>query len=441
MTELEGSLKLSIFNFGISASHDLITNVGLNDSPSISDFDAFVFDAGSVRQGALTHESLPRKQNEIHDLLLRKGGIVICLLRQAQPLGLGPSPDSYSILDTAANTITTRVRNTLRFGEGLQMKTVPDAKGASAEYLRILQKNLRWVAYLNADPASFADAGGAVLSVNSVGQAVAVEFTVGPGRICFVPIPSGALGERVGSALVRVIEAHYGGPAKISAPEWVVSISVPGAAARDPEIAQLKERKEQIALDIERLEKGREELLNYRVLLYGYGKSVLEPAVRSAFRLVGFEVPEPEKYCGEWDAELLDPKSKATAICEVEGSEGPVDVDKYRQLLDYTQAEALEGRDHKGILVGNGYPLSPLDAAQRQNQFSEHSLRGAKKNSFCLLPTTELFKAVCAVLEAPNDTDLKTAIRDSIISIVGPWTFARDVVAENNPTNVSAEAV
>jgi hypothetical protein len=95
--------------------------------------------------------------------------------------------------------------------------------------------------------------------------------------------------------------------------------------------------------------------------------------------------------------------------------------------LDYVQAEVLEGRDHKGILIGNGFRLTPPEATERQSQFSNHALLGARKNQFCLLPTIELFKAVCAVLEHPEDEGLKIQIRDSILATVGVWKFAREM--------------
>jgi hypothetical protein len=233
-------------------------------------------------------------------------------------------------------------------------------------------------------------------------------------------------GNRVGSAIVRLVEAHYGGPGEIEAPAWLVEVTVPSATASDATISELESRKQHIGAEIRQLVEQREHLLNFRVLLYGYGKSVLEPVVRSAFRLLDFGVAEPDEYKGEWDVELHDPRFQVTVIGEVEGSEGIIDVDKFRQLLNYIQDEALEGRDRKGVLIGNGYRLAPLDAAERQSQFSSHALNGAKKNGYCLLPTTELFKAVCSVLESPEDDALKTGIRNSILSTVGVWTFARE---------------
>jgi hypothetical protein len=262
-----------------------------------------------------------------------------------------------------------------------------------------------------------------VFAVDSVPHPISIELTVGAGRICFVPIPGGEIKDRVGSALVRLVEAHYGAPSEIEAPAWLLGVEVPGATAHDSAISELEERMRGTESEVAHLKQERADLLNYRVLLYGYGKSVLEPAVRSAFKLLNFGVPEPDEYAGEWDVELHEPRGPASAIGEVEGSEGVVDLEKFRQLLHYVQTEVLDGRDHKGILIGNGFRLTAPDAAERQGQFSRPVLLGARRNQFCLLPTTELFKAVCAALETPQDEGLKEAIRDSILSTVGVWTF------------------
>lgn len=57
-------------------------------------------------------------------------------------------------------------------------------------------------------------------------------------------------------------------------------------------------------------------------------------------------------------------------------------------------------------------------------QFTDHALRGGAHNGFYLLPTTELFKAVCAALEFPEDEELKVNIRRSILAAIGVGTFA-----------------
>ena len=133
-------------------------------------------------------------------------------------------------------------------------------------------------------------------------------------------------------------------------------------------------------------------------------------------------MPEPEEYTQPWDAFLTEPGG-VTAICEIEGSESAIAVRKYRQLLDYINDEVEGGKKHKGILAGNGFRLVPPEFEERKNQFTDQVLRGAETNKFCLLPTSELFKAVCAILEAKDSEELKGQIRDSILSTVGPWRF------------------
>jgi hypothetical protein len=435
-------VKKQIMCLGIPATHESISALATLDLPqSISDFDAFVFDPSYVH-GRATNINYSRRQNEIRDLVIRKGGVVIYLLRQHFQIGFtdarGRAADPYGILDQAGDNILAQIRGALRSGEGSHVEVIPSAKGASAGCYRVLKGKLLFAAYLDAEPNSLNAVGGTVFALDSVLHPIGVEFAIEAGRICFVPIPEGVPGDRIGSAIVRVVEAHYGGPSEIEAPSWAVEVVIPGSATHDARISELEHEKGQIEAEILYLSKKRADLLNYRALLYGYGRSVLEPVVRSAFRLFDFGVLEPEEFVGEWDVELHEPRSALTALGEVEGSDGVIDVDKYRQLLDYVQAEALEERDHKGILIGNGYRLTAPNAAERQAQFSNHALRGATKNQFCLLPTTELFKAVCAVLEFPEDEGLKIGIRDSIFTTVGVWTFARAVAAPKKPATSAA---
>ncbi len=434
-------MKLRILNYRMPTTHSSITPlVNFSDPVSISDFDAFIIDPNGFAGVAPASIDYFRRMNELNDLVHLKGGIVICVLRPNDQIGVSGmgTATKNQLFETIAPKAQQFLRNSIRAGEGSQIKLNPAAKGALGGYFRVLQENLRFSACFTTGEDNITGADGAVFAVDSVGYPIAVEFQAG-GRLCYVPAPHGVPSDRVGSAIVRVVEAHFGGPTEIESPAWSAEVIVPGATSHDSKISELDSRKKQIEAEMDELKDKRTGLLNYRALLYGYGKSILEPVVRSAFRLLGFEVPEPDRYSGEWDVELHEPKSSATAIGEVEGSEGAVDVDKYRQLLDYIQAEALEDRDHKGILVGNGFRLTEPGAPERQNQFTEHALRGARKNGFCLLPTSELFKAVCAVLEAADGEGLKIKIRASILTTIGVWTFAREAVEAPSPIAASAE--
>lgn len=416
-------MKLRILNYRLAATHNLISSFNfLNDSLSVSDYDAFIYDPAGLSSDGITASNLQRRQGEIRDLISRKGGVVVCILRPEEPDALS----RYAPLALAAQLIVNLVRGSIRYGEGSQLKTIQSARGASAGYFQVLKGTLRFVAHLEVSESQITQHAGTIFAVDSAGYPIAVEFPVGEGRICFLPPPSNIPSDRIGAAVVKVITAHFNKVTEIDAPTWAGEITVPGANVHDKQIAEFTQRMEELAAQIAALKNDRDQLLGYVRLLFGYGKAVLEPLVRSALRLLGFSVPEPEEYQGEWDVASNETQSGNTAIAEVEGSEGVIDVDKYRQLLDYIEAEALEGREHKGILIGNGFRLLAPDAPERREQFSDHARRGATRNQFCLLPTTELFKAVCAVLESPEDETLKAAIRESLLTTVGPWSFARE---------------
>jgi hypothetical protein len=411
-------VKPRILSYRISATHDLISTVNVISEPvSISDFHAFVYSPGEHFQPGVSSLDAVRRQTEIRDLIQKKGGIVIVLMQ--------PQAAADVLLDFAAPQVASLIKSLVRSGTGSQFRTIPSAPGVSGGYFQVLKGTLHFTAHLEASESQVGGNSGTIFAVNSVGHPIAVEFLVGEGRICVLPPPNNVPADRLGAALVKVITAHFNRTTQIDAPTWAGSITVPGANVHDEQIAELTQRTEEFAVRIASLKEDRDRLSSFVRLLFSYGKGALEPAVRSALRLIGFLVPEPEEYEGEWDVELKDVQSGQTALGEVEGSEGVIDVDKYRQLLDYVEGEALEGRDHKGILIGNGFRLLDPAAPERRAQFSEHAQRGSARNHFCLLPTTELFKAVCAVLESPDDETLKATIRDSLLTNTGPWAFVR----------------
>jgi hypothetical protein len=420
-------MKRQIVSFGIDATHDLITRLShLSEARSVSDFDAFVLDPFAQMSVATNRPEFERRQREIRDLINRKSGVVICLLRPERMFGINGfgNVSCYALLEQAALPAVNFLKTRVRDGEGSQWKLNRVGGGVLRGYFGVIQGAFCFQAFLEASVAEVEGLAGKVFAENSVGYPLCVEFDVGPGRLCFVPVPENVPSDRLGAAIKSIVEAHFGGPTEIEVPAWANVVAVPGADANDNLIAELGIKRSGIEAQISKLEAERSDLLSYRSLLFGYGKTVLEPVVRKAFSQLGFDVPE--EWRGEWDFELTEPGSGRTAIGEIEGSDGPVDVDKYRQLLDYFQTEVLEGRVHKGILAGNGYRTKDLDAQERENQFTQHALRGAIQNGFCLLPTTELFKAICAVLRVVDkDKDnVKAKVRESILSTVGVWRFA-----------------
>ena len=206
----------------------------------MSEFDALVLDPIALVHG-LSNSNYQRRIREITDLVLRKGGIVVCLIRPDTHIPLSPPGGSagsiYSLF--ASLSASTQIQQFLQAGSGSTVKLIPNAKGASGGYFRVLRGSLLFTAYLTATKETLAGIGGTVFAVDSVSHPIAVEFAVGAGRICYVPLPNGVDGDRVGSAIVRVVEAHYGGPGEIDVPAWLNEITVPGGNAHDAPILEL----------------------------------------------------------------------------------------------------------------------------------------------------------------------------------------------------------
>lgn len=420
-----------ILSYHVSATHPLISPLNLlSEAVSISDFHAFVYSPGEHGKPGVSSVDISRRQTEIRDLITKKGGIVILLLQ--------PQADADVLLDLAAPQVGALIKTLVRSGAGSQFKGIPSAQGVSGGYLQVLKGALHFTAHLQASESHITSNKGTIFAVNSVGYPIAAEFLVGEARVCVLPPPNNVPADRLGAAIVKVITAHFNKATEIDIPDWAEKITVPGADIHNKQIAELTNQAEQLLTQIDFLKNERGELLSHVSLLFSYGKAVLEPAVRAAFRIFGFAVPNPDEYEGEWDVEIRDTQTGRSALGEVEGSEGLIDVDKSRQLLDYIQAEIVEGHDHKGILIGNGYRLLAPDAPERQAQFSEHAQRAAARFSFCLVPTTELFKAVCAVLESPADANLKATIRESLLATTGQWAFVRQESAPTSPEKETA---
>ena len=417
-----------ILSFGVAATHGKIMPLsGFGDVVSVSDFDAFVFDPEAVRAlGQVSGAVLLRRKSEIRDLIQRKGGLLLCVLRAPfalQILEVGGFADGFSLLDSVDAPAVGLMRPALRMGTATRWGIARGVSGVTSGFIRTLAANLRPEAFLELEGESLQKYGGTLVAANSAGWPVGVEFVRGTGRLCFVPVPVNVPDGQLGSAVARMVEEHFGGSVEVELPGWVGNVSVPGAAANDARIAELEKIRDGVAVELARLSEEKSRLLNFRGLLFGYGKSLLEPVVRQSLRELGFKVLEPEEYDGEWDIDLTDEGTGASAVGEVEGSEGAINVDKLRQLLEYVEAEENAGRKRKGILVGNGYRLKGLDEPERKEQFTEAAIRRARGFEYCLLPTTELFAAVCAVLKSSSDQTLKKHLRGSILSTVGFWKF------------------
>lgn len=154
-------------------------------------------------------------------------------------------------------------------------------------------------------------------------------------------------------------------------------------------------------------------------MLYEQGKYGLEPPIREAFRILGFKVLDPEEYEEDYDLYIREPN--LTIIGEIEGSNKQVDVQKYRQLLDYVSTKVEEGENIKGILIGNGF--INVDPDKRTEQFTEKAILGCRRQKFCRMTTYELFKAVRAILSESHNKRLKKSVKQKVLKCDDEFKF------------------
>lgn len=162
-----------------------------------------------------------------------------------------------------------------------------------------------------------------------------------------------------------------------------------------------------------------DEIERLKGLLYETGKYGLEPSVRIAFRVIGFDVKEPEEYDKPYD--LFAVEGDIVIIGEIEGSKSQVGVEKYRQLLDYVSEVTLEGKRCKGILIGNGFV--DTEPSLRGEEFTDQAIRGCESQKYCRMTTTELYQAIEAILSNPTKVELKESLKKKVLACESEFKF------------------
>ena len=238
----------------------------------------------------------------------------------------------------------------------------------------------------------------------------------GKGKIVFLPPLKSIEQLKVSGILIDCIRRSLHWTEPLKKPHWITKYSLAKEKTIKSEIDSFKEREKEIKNLIDAQEKKMFRLEMVKSLLYEQGKHGLEPAVREAFRIIGFNVLDPEKYEEEYDLFIKD--EDLIIIGEIEGSIKQIGVTKYRQLLDYTDVRLTRGEKIKGLLIGNG--LLEADPEKRNEQFTNEAIRGCESKRFCRITTYELFKAVKAVIENPECRD---GIKQVIINCDNEYKF------------------
>jgi hypothetical protein len=169
--------------------------------------------------------------------------------------------------------------------------------------------------------------------------------------------------------------------------------------------------------DQERLYEVLAEAQKPKRLLYEKGQQ-LEDAVLDGLQTLGFTARNLKEGDSEFD--VVFESEEGRCLGEVEGKDDKaVSVEKLRQLEMNIQEDF--GRDEvtefaKPVLFGNGFRLkAPGD---RETEFTQKCLTGAKRSKVALVRTSDLFRVV-TYLKEHTDPDFSKACREAIFNTEG----------------------
>ena len=350
-----------------------------------------------------------RRRTEAEDLLLKRGGLLICRLRaRGEPLeissGQEPSErlDRYSWLPAVSLvdrqhqlSFPSNGRFLPRHGEDV----VFEESGSPFEaYLRRFEGHIAYDAVYQDLLSTPIDRFATVLARNRVGDVVALEIPFDEGRLILVPPLAVGAPSQEAVALLEAVEKAGARPAFSSEPDWLPAYSVPQEEELVDELAGLRERHAAISAKIDEVSGRLRDKTRIKRILYTRGRFSLLPAATDAFRALGFDVEQID--------DVLELHShEGDALVVVAATEGDaIGLPPYRRLLRAVDRSVTEGSgSRKGILVVSG--SRELDPKRRPTQFAPEVLRGCQAQGFCLMTTYQLFKLVLRVLVAPKDVE------------------------------------
>lgn len=419
-------MKLRIAAVGRNQWVPGVSNINLWADFSLADFDVVLVDPLVMGLAVERRPSdwdqaqaiLARRQSEIHDVLVRRGGVVVAYLRgPSVRMGWAVTTHVVSAYCWFPKFVSGSLDELLKMREGVgtDIRLTKSAHPFAA-YIKAFKKSL----FFDGEPeGELPPDSWVTFAATGTGRPIAFSCRIGPGTFVCIPPNSETDAKKETGVVLDCVRGMLGSAEAESPPDWARSCPVPGQQEWETEDTELAAQEETLRQQRAALHEQKQAIDRVRMLLYATGTHQLEEAVRNGLRILGFEVLEDH----EGDADVYAQAPEGFAVGEVEGTDGQVDIQKHRQLLDYCE-QVNESGECKGVLFGNGYRQQPPD--KRSEQFTDQVIKGAKRQGFCLVPTCELFKAVCFVLGRGETLSAatKARIRRSILEDAGVWKFS-----------------
>lgn len=310
---------------------------------------------------------------------------------------------------------------------------VTDDTHPFSRYLETYSGTFAYHAYFREDLPGFAT-GARVFARSAGGAAVGVELTVGRGRVIFAPppaeMPVGAQRRALATLLLECIRHALMDASAEPPPLWAASVELPGLEEREAAVAAAAEEAATTRAKLQDAETRLHELARFRSLLWEDGAARLEPLLREAFRLLGFDVT-PEEKPAEVSAE------GERALLEWDASTEQVEMEGHYRLRKRRETELRKTRQMpSGVLVVSGHRRK--EPAERGPQHIEALAVAAESQRYCLMTTEQLLELVRRALAGAPATALQE-IRRRILVSEGLFQVEEEAAAEPEATPPAVE--
>jgi len=407
--------------------HSDLENGSFVDAPSFAGYDALFIDPSRINDlwvydvpcekdglrrtyvendrgfGKVIIRLIERRRMEIDDLLRKGGGIVVCrLLPRSEPLEVMSNSGRLERLNRSSILppislvkknqhfiFPANVRFLPRCGQDI---VVEKTDHPFADYLRAFTDKFIYQSVFKDLMASSLEEFVTVLARNKVGDIIALSIPFDEGRLILVPPTYDLPSRREAEVLLSAVAAATERPLFAPAPDWLPAYPIPGEDGLRDELDSLNERVDKLCAKKAEVEQRLDQLIVYKRILYTKGRFSLFSAIRQSFRVLGFEVPQPEEYKEDWDLLLRSDEGDAIGVIAATEST-PVRLKHYHSLLRQVDGALVESAHrYKGILVVNAE--REKDPKHRGTQFSSEVLRGCQAQRFCIISTYQLYKMV-----------------------------------------------
>lgn len=356
------------------------------------------------------------RKNEV-ETLLEKGKIIISFLYPLRGF-------SGQIGDKSSYDIVTNYRylplplqyfhDNLRAGRSGRRKHVRHNKKKNpfSTFFYAFKEQIEYEAYFDFDAEDNAD----YFILNKSNRALGAIHKFSNGLIVNLPVIDDFDHKKFIGVIRQCAKSFFDNKDETPAPKWIESYSLPGEKL-------IKEKLNKIEAEIKSLQEKeadivREqiELTNFKKLLYSNGKE-LEKVTLEAFKLFGFEVEN--RTVNDLEHDIIFHSKEGRGIAEIEGKDkDAINISKLDQLNRAVDEDfALTDNYPQGVLIGNHYRF--LDPEKREAPFTEKVHIVAKKKSYGLLSTLEIYNAIQKILENPDIADFKRKCREQILNTTG----------------------